>query len=540
MAAPLSQTEQGSSPDVALPGDFAAAMQAARIPTTPRTAAQDVPTPVTLREPQVLSSTPCEKALLSGATYTTLEPLPLVISSGQAQAASATGVALMQTLELQAKPARNAITQAHVDGSDTEAGIATAGGVAPAALPAPGDLLEPTVPSAAAQAGSDAAQVASETDANTKDPDAVAGTRADPQAHKPHISHGRSEHRLLHKAPAIALQPVQDAQPSTHATTPAADPARSGASALPMSNLAQPSPVYATAEIKPAGTTRMSSSTPASAGPNLIPNTVNTNTGCSQGTGIEGRDDSKGVLLFAEVSVVRPAAGTLHASSVDAADDDGGGLPWLEAKGFVEHTNRSTSRSRAFFELAEGASFSPSISSPSGAMTHSSLTHADVRLAVGGSLMNDSDGVTKPARRLEVAVDDPSLGIVNIRAEMRGGSLHASLTGVAESMVDAAPALHQFLQEHQVSVHAISLSGKHEPAVRSVPIASTDSSPGMSFGGDHSANPQQQAPAASARSAAGKQLSRHNVAGHDASHHSLTYIPSGAFHGSSATVSIHI
>jgi hypothetical protein len=62
---------------------------------------------------------------------------------------------------------------------------------------------------------------------------------------------------------------------------------------------------------------------------------------------------------------------------------------------------------------------------------------------------------TPVVRRLEVSVNDPVLGNVDVRAEMRGGALHASISG-AQANTAAAAELHQFLQQHQVAVHTVS------------------------------------------------------------------------------------
>ena len=83
----------------------------------------------------------------------------------------------------------------------------------------------------------------------------------------------------------------------------------------------------------------------------------------------------------------------------------------------------------------------------------------------------ESTGPTKgsqPVQRLDVSVDDPVLGNVGLRAEIRGGALHASIsgdTGIAASMPD----LHQFLQRNEIAVHTLTMRHAELPA----PLADT-------------------------------------------------------------------
>jgi hypothetical protein len=75
---------------------------------------------------------------------------------------------------------------------------------------------------------------------------------------------------------------------------------------------------------------------------------------------------------------------------------------------------------------------------------------------------------SQPVQRLDVSVDDPVLGNIGLRAEIRGGVLHASIsgdTGVAASMPD----LHQFLQRNDIAVHTLTM--RH--AESSAPLADT-------------------------------------------------------------------
>ena len=80
-----------------------------------------------------------------------------------------------------------------------------------------------------------------------------------------------------------------------------------------------------------------------------------------------------------------------------------------------------------------------------------------------------SQPASVPLHRLEVEVNDPVLGSVDVRAEMRGGLLHATLSNGQEDIAATMPALHQFLQQHQVQVQTLSFSSSSDSAFSTSP-----------------------------------------------------------------------
>jgi hypothetical protein len=128
------------------------------------------------------------------------------------------------------------------------------------------------------------------------------------------------------------------------------------------------------------------------------------------------------------------------------------------------------------------------------------ITHNTVHDAVQASSLAD-DATTVPqampaVRHLEVAVNDPMLGNVGIRAEIRNGALHASITGAITEIATAAPALHQYLQQHNVELHSVSFTtpANHDPRASEVSAAATTNfNGGMDSSSNGSgAQPQQQ------------------------------------------------
>jgi hypothetical protein len=104
------------------------------------------------------------------------------------------------------------------------------------------------------------------------------------------------------------------------------------------------------------------------------------------------------------------------------------------------------------------AVFAPSLSiQPPPTDRHSvaaDVSSASVSSTVSSTLDVPSSQAV-PVRRLEIAIQDPLLGNVDVRAEMRGGALHATLTGSQDSATASISALHQFLQQHDVTVHSL-------------------------------------------------------------------------------------
>jgi|GEM_PF-6990209 len=65
--------------------------------------------------------------------------------------------------------------------------------------------------------------------------------------------------------------------------------------------------------------------------------------------------------------------------------------------------------------------------------------------------------VVRPLRHLAVDFQDDAIGQVSVRAEMRDGMLHASVTGLRSDSLVNASSLHEFLQQSQVQVHNVSI-----------------------------------------------------------------------------------
>jgi hypothetical protein len=101
-----------------------------------------------------------------------------------------------------------------------------------------------------------------------------------------------------------------------------------------------------------------------------------------------------------------------------------------------------------------------------------------------------------PVRRLEIALNDPLLGSMDVRAEMRGGALHATLIGAQDGAAASMPALHQFLQQHDVTVHTLTYTtvGEGVAATGSTAFSSSDmgrDTAGRNFAGDAGTGSQQ-------------------------------------------------
>jgi hypothetical protein len=101
-----------------------------------------------------------------------------------------------------------------------------------------------------------------------------------------------------------------------------------------------------------------------------------------------------------------------------------------------------------------------------------------------------------PVRRLEIALNDPLLGNMDVRAEMRGGALHATLIGTQDSAAASMPALHRFLQQHDVTVHTLTYTtvGEGVAATGSTAFSSSDmgrDTAGRNFAGDAGTGSQQ-------------------------------------------------
>jgi hypothetical protein len=88
-----------------------------------------------------------------------------------------------------------------------------------------------------------------------------------------------------------------------------------------------------------------------------------------------------------------------------------------------------------------------------------------------------------PVRRLEIAVNDPLLGKMDVRAEMRGGALHATVIGTQDTGAASMPALHQFLQQHDVTVHTLTYTTAGDGVAATGSAASSSSDMGSDTAG---------------------------------------------------------
>ncbi len=108
---------------------------------------------------------------------------------------------------------------------------------------------------------------------------------------------------------------------------------------------------------------------------------------------------------------------------------------------------------------AEGATFSQSLlSTPSqGAMDTARAPSSTTMTRVSSQveLQAPAAASTTPVRRLELSVQDPVLGTVGVQAEMRGGVVHASVTGSADAVGASLSSLHHYLNDQQVAVNSL-------------------------------------------------------------------------------------
>ncbi len=161
----------------------------------------------------------------------------------------------------------------------------------------------------------------------------------------------------------------------------------------------------------------------------------------------------------------RPHSVSTHAQSADqdeetleaTPDSDSPAQPTFSSLPAWTHLGLQAPR-------PDGVSFVPSLTGDVTLRHATGSTAADQLSTIAvssstGIATPPQQHVAAPAQRLEVAVNDPVLGRVDVRAEMRGGVLYASVAGGESSVANAMPALHQFLQEHQVAVHSLDFFG---------------------------------------------------------------------------------
>ncbi len=114
----------------------------------------------------------------------------------------------------------------------------------------------------------------------------------------------------------------------------------------------------------------------------------------------------------------------------------------------------------------EGASFSLSLGAPTehdgDAATSAPNTGTASHAGTSSDALTPAPSISTPVKRLEVAMQDPVLGNVAVHAEMRGGVLHASLSGSQEAIGASLSSLHHYLQEQQVAVSTLSFNAPAE------------------------------------------------------------------------------
>ena len=179
------------------------------------------------------------------------------------------------------------------------------------------------------------------------------------------------------------------------------------------------------------------------------------------------------------------------------------------------------------------------LAKPSNAVTSAVVDFA-VQASASVSDGNAATQVMPAVRHLDVAVSDPVLGTIGIRAEMRAGALHASISGAGD-IAAAAPQLHQYLQQHDVALHSISFTSAAGNDTRpQVTAAATTSFGGSMDSSSNQSGAQQQG---NARAAAPEWTS--DSAGYtddNSNVFSSSAMPAAVFNasGGGSTLSIHI
>ncbi len=176
-----------------------------------------------------------------------------------------------------------------------------------------------------------------------------------------------------------------------------------------------------------------------------------------------------------------PANASLPAKSEDATTTE----PALRAANHAEH---GQSKEDASYGSARGethaAEFSGVFTNAHAAVTPHAVG-ASFSLAFGNTATHDVPSVatgtnpvtragasaelpslpatsSAPLKKLEVSVQDPVLGAVGVQAEMRGGVLHASVSGSQEAVGASMSSLHHYLQDQQIAVSTLSFSAPAE------------------------------------------------------------------------------
>jgi hypothetical protein len=105
-----------------------------------------------------------------------------------------------------------------------------------------------------------------------------------------------------------------------------------------------------------------------------------------------------------------------------------------------------------------GATFHPSLAHTVQAPHEGSGVTTDA-VAQASTAADDANPIAKPlavGHHLEIAVNDPMMGNIGVRAEMRSGALHAVISGAGATATATLPELRQFLQQHDVALKSLS------------------------------------------------------------------------------------
>ncbi|WP_047487953.1 hypothetical protein [Terriglobus sp. TAA 43] len=99
-----------------------------------------------------------------------------------------------------------------------------------------------------------------------------------------------------------------------------------------------------------------------------------------------------------------------------------------------------------------------------------------------------------PVNHLDLQWKDGALGSISVRAEMREGSLHATVNGSHVSSTVSVTDLHQFLEDNRIAVHSLQVNGVAETKLVSerhglavdAPVANGGQAPSLSHRDDNS------------------------------------------------------
>lgn len=147
---------------------------------------------------------------------------------------------------------------------------------------------------------------------------------------------------------------------------------------------------------------------------------------------------------------------------------------------------------------------------------HASLLHqgkSDVPIAIPDEESTSPPTETmsaslasSPVNHLDLQWKDGALGSISVRAEMREGSLHATVNGSHVGSAVSVTDLHQFLEDNRVAVHSLQVNGVAEvkPVVERHSFATTDALVGNGGQASHSHRDESRRSSARESSAPGR------------------------------------